>query len=93
LCRLGAGTGIFTRALLAHDQWSSSINQIKAIEPSAGMRDVFTRTVQDLRVTVSDGTFENTGVEEGWADLLVIAQVCVSNSSRVSIFMGTTKST
>jgi hypothetical protein len=40
------------------------------------MREVFSRTVADNRVTVSEGTFEKTGVESGWADLVVIAQVC-----------------
>jgi len=71
---IGSGTGIFTRALLAHPDWSSSVKIWKAIEPSEGMRDVFSRTVKDDRVTVSEGTFDNTGVESGWADLVVIAQ-------------------
>lgn len=71
---IGAGTGIFTRALLAHPEWASAINQIKAVEPSPGMREVFSKTVQDDRVTIDDGTFENTGVGDEWADLLVIAQ-------------------
>ncbi|KAF8077903.1 S-adenosyl-L-methionine-dependent methyltransferase [Lyophyllum atratum] len=63
IVEIGAGTGIFTRALLAHPVWAS-----------AGMREVFSRTVQDKRVTIDDGTFENTGVEDQWADLVVIAQ-------------------
>ncbi|GLB34909.1 putative methyltransferase [Lyophyllum shimeji] len=71
---IGAGTGIFTRALLAHPEWASSINQIKAVEPSAGMREVFSKTVRDERVAIDNGTFENSGVEDGWADLVVIAQ-------------------
>jgi phospholipid N-methyltransferase len=76
-CRIGSGTGIFTRAILAHPDWSSSVKAWKAIEPSAGMREVFSKTVIDSRVTVSEGTFDNTGVESGWADLVVIAQVCI----------------
>ena len=40
------------------------------------MREVFSRTVKDDRITVSEGTFQSTGVEDGWADLVVIAQVC-----------------
>ncbi|KAI0079913.1 S-adenosyl-L-methionine-dependent methyltransferase [Panus rudis PR-1116 ss-1] len=71
---LGAGTGIFTRALLAHPEWTQSIRQLKAIEPSEGMRKVFSDTVKDERVSVADGTFEKTGVEDGWADLVVVAQ-------------------
>lgn len=74
-CRLGSGTGIFTRALLAHPDWASSVKQLKALEPSEGMRDVFTKTVGNEHVSVSDGTFDITGVEDGWADLVVIAQV------------------
>jgi hypothetical protein len=51
------------------------VGQLKAIEPSEGMRDVFSKTVQDARVTAAEGSFDNTGVEDGWADLVVIAQV------------------
>ena len=40
------------------------------------MREVFSRTVKDDRVTVSEGTFQSTGVEDGWADVVVSAQVC-----------------
>ncbi|PPQ80173.1 hypothetical protein CVT24_006569 [Panaeolus cyanescens] len=75
---IGAGTGIFTRALLAHPKWSSSIRTIKAIEPSSGMREVFTRTVTPLNtaidITITEGTFQDTHVESGWADVVLIAQ-------------------
>lgn len=57
------------------------MGQLKAIEPSEGMRDVFSKTVQDDRATVSEGSFDNTGVENGWADLVVIAQVRFQHSS------------
>ena len=75
--RIGAGTGIFTRALLAHPEWATSIAALKAVEPSDGMRDVWTKTVKDSdgRTAIVKGTFDNTGVEDGWADLIVIAQV------------------
>lgn len=76
LCRIGSGTGIFTRALLAHKKWNAAIKQIKAIEPSEGMRSVFSQQVKDDRVTVAEGTFIATGIADGWADLVVIAQVC-----------------
>jgi SAM-dependent methyltransferase len=39
------------------------------------MRDVFARNVQDSRVAIQEGTFDSTGLEDGWADLIVIAQV------------------
>ncbi|KAG6845321.1 hypothetical protein H0H87_010778 [Tephrocybe sp. NHM501043] len=61
IIRIGAGTGIFTRALLAHPEWSADVKQIKAVEPSAGMREVFEKTVKDERATIQDGTFDNTG--------------------------------
>lgn len=75
LHRIGAGTGIFTRALLASPDWSSSVKAIKAVEPSEGMRNTFSQTIQDSRVTVADGTFNQTGVEDGWANIIIIAQV------------------
>ncbi|KAG2753235.1 S-adenosyl-L-methionine-dependent methyltransferase [Suillus brevipes Sb2] len=71
---IGAGTGIFTRALLAHSEWAASIGTLRAIEPSEGMRDVWTDTVDDNRCSIVKGTFDNTGVEDGWADLIIIAQ-------------------
>ncbi|TFY55437.1 hypothetical protein EVG20_g9319 [Dentipellis fragilis] len=73
---VGAGTGIFTRALLAHPEWSTSIQKLSALEPSAGMREVFAKSVIDERVTIKEGFFDNlnTGVPDGQADLVVIAQ-------------------
>jgi len=44
------------------------------VEPSEGMRETFSTRVQDPRVSTYEGTFERTGVEAGWADLVVIAQ-------------------
>ncbi|KAJ8483272.1 hypothetical protein ONZ51_g4819 [Trametes cubensis] len=86
---LGAGTGIFTRALLAHPDWAESIKELRAVEPSEGMRDVFTKTVSDPRVSVREGTFDTTGIEDGWADLVVIAQAfhwCPDYDKAVSEF-------
>jgi len=85
--RIGAGTGIFTRALLAHPDWISDINEIKAVEPSAGMRGVFAKTVEDNRVTLYDGTFEKTALPDGWADVIIIAQVCFPNYDRLKVKM------
>jgi hypothetical protein len=39
-----------------------------------GMRAQFTRTVNDHRVSVNDGTFEGTHVPDGWADLIVVGK-------------------
>lgn len=73
--RIGAGTGIFTRALLASPDWSDSVKAIKALEPSEGMRNTFSDSTKDQRVTIAYGTFNETGVEDGWADIIIIAQV------------------
>ncbi|KDR81644.1 hypothetical protein GALMADRAFT_239720 [Galerina marginata CBS 339.88] len=74
IVEIGSGTGIFTRALLADPKWNALVKELKAFEPSEGMRDVFSRTVKDSRISLSEGYFHATGVEEGWADLVVIAQ-------------------
>ena len=39
------------------------------------MRSVFSKTVLDPRVSVREGTFDTTGIEDGWADVIIIAQV------------------
>ncbi|KAJ7705358.1 S-adenosyl-L-methionine-dependent methyltransferase [Mycena rosella] len=70
---IGAGTGLFTRSLLAHPEWAA-VHALRAVEPSEGMREVFAKYTTDPRVVVSEGTFNATGVEDGWADLIVIAQ-------------------
>ncbi|KAJ7678205.1 S-adenosyl-L-methionine-dependent methyltransferase [Mycena polygramma] len=70
---IGSGTGLSTRALLAHEEWTD-IRNLKAIDPSKGMREVFAKYTTDDRVVVSEGTFDNTGVESNWADLIVIVQ-------------------
>lgn len=75
LPRIGAGTGISTRALLAHPDWANSINELRAIEPSEGMRLQFSKNTKDPRVSVREGTFDTTNIEDGWADVIIIAQV------------------
>ena len=45
------------------------------------MRDQFIKSVKDPRVSIREGTFDNTGIEDGWADLIVIAQVRLVASS------------
>ena len=39
------------------------------------MREIFSKAVNDDRISLSEGYFDTTGVEDGWADLVVIAQV------------------
>ncbi|KAI5123347.1 hypothetical protein M0805_001768 [Coniferiporia weirii] len=73
IVEIGCGTGIFTRDILAHPEWSKSIAEIKCMDPNEGMRAVFLKTLSDPRVNLSNGTFEDTGVADGWADLIVSA--------------------
>lgn len=61
--------------MLAHPEWQTSVGELKAVEPSEGMRKSFSKTVADPRVSISEGTFDSTGASDAWADLLVIAQV------------------
>jgi hypothetical protein len=42
------------------------------------MRGFWTKTIDDSRATVSEGTFDDTGVEDEWADFIIIAQVCIA---------------
>lgn len=89
IVEIGAGTGIFTRVLLTHPEWATSIGALRAIEPSVGMRDFWTKTVNDDRATIVEGTFDSTGVEDGWADLIVIAQAfhwCLDHGKALAEF-------
>lgn len=49
------------------------------------MRQVFSNTVKDERVSVADGTFQTIGVEDGWADIIIIAQVSLCSTNTASI--------
>ncbi|THH04455.1 hypothetical protein EW145_g5511 [Phellinidium pouzarii] len=55
------------------DRFRNGIVELKAVEPSEGMRAVFSNAVKDARVSLSEGTFDRTGVQNDWADLIVIA--------------------
>lgn len=74
IVEIGAGTGLFTRALLAHSDWTSSIARLRAVEPSEGMRTIWTEKNTEGKATIEDGTFESTVVLDGWADLVLVAQ-------------------
>jgi SAM-dependent methyltransferase len=63
---LGSGTGKFTRAL-------APLGAARvAVEPTPGMRRVFSRAVPD--VAVIDGTAESIPLPDGFADAVVCAQ-------------------
>jgi len=53
------------------------VNRIRATEPSEGMREVFAKNTSDPRVTIEEGYFDSSKVETGWADLAIVAQVCI----------------
>ena len=61
------------------EHWSTSINEIKCVEPNEGMLKAFREAIHDPRVIASEGTFSSTEVESGWADLIVIATVSRQN--------------
>lgn len=68
---LAAGTGKFTELLAKREEEY----EILAIEPHEGMRGELVR--KGLKgVEVKDGTAEKMGVERGWADAVICAQVC-----------------
>lgn len=46
------------------------------------------KAVKDERITVTAGTFQDTSIEDGWADAVVIAQVrCYIAESATSVKM------
>ncbi|KAJ6504202.1 hypothetical protein C8R47DRAFT_1174783 [Mycena vitilis] len=47
------------------------LSHLRRAIKSSGPLDVYTK---DDRVVVSEGTFDNTGVESSWADLIIIVQ-------------------
>jgi len=63
---LGAGTGKLTRALLAPGR------EVVAVEPSAGMREQFSRVLPQVRVLA--GTGESIPLPDASVDTLVCAQ-------------------
>ncbi|EJD02317.1 S-adenosyl-L-methionine-dependent methyltransferase [Fomitiporia mediterranea MF3/22] len=73
IVEIASGTGKFTKSLVANLEWKKCLAELKCVEPNEGMRVVFTRTMDDPRVSLANGTFDNTGVPDNWADLVVVA--------------------
>lgn len=48
------------------------------------MRQQFDKTIKDERVSTLAGTFDSVDVPDGWADMVVIAQVRRSGAYMVS---------
>lgn len=65
------------------EHWSPSIEALRCYDPNEGMLKVFREEVHDPRVYVAKGVFEGTDVDDGWADLIIIATV-----SRVHLYRG-----
>jgi SAM-dependent methyltransferase len=67
---LAAGTGKLTRELVATGA------EVIAIEPVAGMRQVLTRSLPDVRpdIRVADGTAESLPLDDASVDGVVVAQ-------------------
>jgi SAM-dependent methyltransferase len=66
---IGAGTGIFTRALLERGA------SVHAIEPNAAMREALVAALgANPNLRASDGTAENSGLADASVDLVVAAQ-------------------
>jgi SAM-dependent methyltransferase len=66
VCDLAAGTGIFTRLLV------DAGYDVIAVEPTAGMRDEFTRA--GIEVPIVDGTAENLPLPDSSVDAVTVAQ-------------------
>jgi ubiquinone/menaquinone biosynthesis C-methylase UbiE len=67
---LGAGTGKLTEALAAREE----TYEVLAVEPLDSMRDVLAAK-RLTGVETKNGTATDIGVEDGWADAVVVAQV------------------
>lgn len=48
---------------------------MRCIDPNEGMRAVFSGNIIDPRVSLTAGTFDDTSVPDGWADVVVVATV------------------
>ena len=50
------------------------------------MRQVFEKQVKDTRVSLSEGTFDHTGIPDAWADVIIIAQVREQTNESLLVF-------
>lgn len=53
------------------------------------MRGVFAKSATDSRASIAEGTFDKTGVENGWADVIIIAQVSEGRTCGIIISLTT----
>jgi SAM-dependent methyltransferase len=67
---LAAGTGKFTQCIVGREEGY----EVVAVEPHEGMRAELEKKAFG-GVKVQDGSAEAMGIEEGWADAVVAAQV------------------
>lgn len=70
---LGSGTGKFSKLLL-NEFDENELGQLYAVEPSDGMRDGFTKNINDNRAICLKGDFENIPVDNATVDIIIIAQ-------------------
>ncbi|KAH9808617.1 S-adenosyl-L-methionine-dependent methyltransferase [Melampsora americana] len=79
IVELGAGTGIFTRALLSNSK-PGQIKKWNAIEPAAGMRESFNRwlrsySLKGTSINCDHGTFDcMNSISSGSIDMVIAAQ-------------------
>jgi SAM-dependent methyltransferase len=71
IVEIGAGTGKFTELLVGKDERY----EIVAVEPHQEMRESLVHKDLGGMVKVVDGNAAKTGLEEGWGDACVAAQV------------------
>lgn len=71
IVEIGAGTGKFTELLVAREEGY----EIVAVEPHREMREGMVRKELGGRVKVVDGNAAEMGVEEGWGNACIAAQV------------------
>lgn len=76
---LGAGTGIFSRLILARAR-EAGVARLVALEPSEGMRKGWQDALdarpelKTVPATIADGLFQATGQADGSADVVAVAQ-------------------
>ena len=73
ILEIGAGTGKFTELLAAREE----DYEILAVEPHEGMRKELERKELKGVKTVQGSAGQLEAVDEGWAEGVIVAQVCL----------------